>query len=343
MSTIRRTVARTWFRTGLSLFGALVVFALLLAAKGADPLAGYRAMWGSITRDADAFGDVLVRTTPFLLATLAVVLPGRAGLFNVGGEGQLLIGAVSAYGTAHALDGSLTRLGTLVAMALASMAGGAAWAGIAALLREWTGTNETISTLLLNYLASLVLAWLVFGPWKDPASAGFPRTRTYTSREELPILWGRVHAGFLLALVAAPLVWLVLRRTAWGFRLGVLGGNPEAARRAGFHAGALATSALLAGGALAGLGGMLQTSGVEGVLRPGIMSGYGFTGILAAWMVRQHPLRAVLSAGMLAAIAVGGNGLKIREGLSAASVNVLMALLLLAVLGWGSARRKVVS
>jgi general nucleoside transport system permease protein len=116
----------------------------------------------------------------------------------------------------------------------------------------------------------------------------------------------------------------------------VLGQNPEAARRAGFRTGALSLSALVLGGALAGLGGMLQTSGVESNLRPGIMAGYGFTAVLAAWMVRQSPIKALASSFLLAAIAIGGNGLKIREGLSAASVNILMAIILLAVLGWGT-------
>lgn len=318
---------------------AMVVFALLLVAQGSNPIDGYQAMWNSISRDSTAFGDVVVRTTPYLLAALAVIIPARAGLFNVGGEGQLLLGAIASYAIADMLNGGAPRAVTLVLMMLAAMVGGALWASIASALREWTGTNEIISTLLLNYLAALVLGWLVFGPWKDPTSTGFPRTRQLTETETLPLLWGRVHIGAIIAVVAAVVVWAIIERTAWGFRIGVQGGNAEAARRAGFRTGALATSALMAGGALAGLGGMLQTSGVEGVLRPGIMSGYGFTGLLAAWMVRQNPLTAIVSSFVLAAIAVGGNGLKISEGLSAASVNVLMALMLLAVLGWGGARR----
>jgi simple sugar transport system permease protein len=326
-----------------SVLAALVVFALLLVAKGSDPIAGYRAMWDSITRDSNAIGDVLVRTSPYLLAALAVVVPARAGLFNIGGEGQLVIGAVAAFAAAEGLGQGAPRAVTLVVMAVAAMVGGAAWASLAAALRQWTGTNEIISTLLLNYLAVLVLGWLVFGRWKDPTSTGFPRTRSLTDEERLPILWGRVHIGVVVAVLAALVVWALLTRTAWGFKLGVLGGNAEAARRSGLRSGALATSALLAGGALAGLGGMLQSSGVEGQLRPGIMVGYGFTGVLAAWMVRQHPVRAILSSFVLAAIAIGGNGLKIREGLSAASVNILMALLLLAVLGWGGARRTAVN
>ncbi len=322
-------------RTLLSMVGAFVVFGLLLLANGSNPIAGYQAMLSSITRDANSFGDVLVRLTPYLLAALAVVVPAKAGLFNIGGEGQLLIGAIGAMFAANLLGQSAPRILTLLLMAMTAMAAGAAWVGLSGWLRHATGTNETISTLLANYLAFLVLAWLVFGRWKDPDATGFPRSRILTDDESLPTLWGRVHIGIIVALVAVLVVWATLRWTSWGFKLSVIGGNAEAARRAGFRSGRLTASALMVGGALAGLGGMLQLAGVEGQLRPAMMTGYGFVGVLAAWMVRQHPVKAIASAGLLAAVAVGGNGLKIREGLSSASVNILMALLLLAVLGWG--------
>ncbi len=323
-------------RVACTFLASLLLFAVLLITKGANPLDGYRAMWDSVARDSTAFGDVMVRLVPYLLAALAVVVPARAGLFNIGGEGQLVLGAIGAMFAANALDQSAPRIVTLAVMAISGMIFAAGWAAIAAALRVVAGTNEAISTLLLNYLATLVLGWLVFDKWKDPASTGFPRTRAFTESESLPILWGRVHVGLVVALLAAVAVWAVLRYTAWGFKLGVLGGNAEAARRAGFRTGMLSVSALMVGGALAGLGGMLQASGVESNLRPGVMVGYGFTAVLASWMVKQSPLRAIGSSFLLAAIAIGGNGLKIREGLSAASVNILMAIILLAMLGWGS-------
>ncbi|HUF99583.1 MAG TPA: hypothetical protein VMM60_15740, partial [Ilumatobacter sp.] len=275
-------------------------------------------------------------------ASLAVIVPARAGLFNIGGEGQLVLGAIGSMWAANLLDGSAPRAITLFVMALSAMAFAALWAAIAGVLRVVAGTNEAISTLLLNYLAVLLLGWLVFGRWKDPASTGFPKTRAFTDAESVPILFGRVHAGLLVALFAAVVVWAVLKYTVWGFQLGVLGGNPEAARRAGFRTGFLSMSTLMVGGGLAGLAGMLQASGVESNLRPGIMVGYGFTAVLAAWMVKQSPIKAIASSFLLAAIAIGGNGLKIRLGLSAASVNILMAIILLAVLGWGTTRKKAV-
>ena len=339
VATSRRPVA-PWLRVTGNVTAVLLVFGLLLIAKGANPIESYRAMWNSISRDSTAFGDVLVRTTPYLMAALAVVIPARAGLFNIGGEGQLLIGAVGAMAMANVLGQSLPRVPTLLLMAVASATAAAAWAGIAAGLRHWTGTNEAISTLLCNYLAVLLLGWLAFGRWKDPAATGFPRTRILSESEQLPDLFGRVHIGIAIAVAAAILVWAALEYSSWGFRLRVLGGNSEAARRAGLPTGRLAAGALMAGAACAGLGGMLQFTGVENQLRPEIMSGYGFTGLLAAWMVSQRPLHALASSGLLAAIAIGGNGLKIRAGLSSASVNILMALLLLAVLAQNGSKAR---
>lgn len=326
----------TALRGAVALAGAVAVFTAFLVAKGADPLAVYRAMWNSTAGGSKAFGELLVQTTPFLLAALAVAVPARAGLFNIGGEGQLLAGAIGATVMANALGGALPTVPTLALMALAGAACGAAWAGIAAVAKRYTHTSEAISTLLLNYLAILVLAYLVHGPWKDPASLGFPQAPALLSNERLPVLWGtRGHAGILVALAAMVLIWAVLRFTPWGFMLRVVGGNAEAARRAGLAVGGLAASGMLAGGALAGLGGMIELAGVEGRVRPGMMLGYGFIGFLASWLARHHPARVTLAALLLGAIAVGGNGLKITAGLSASAVNILMALVLLAVLGLG--------
>ncbi|MGH8883673.1 MAG: ABC transporter permease [Egibacteraceae bacterium] len=330
---------QTVFRGTVALAGAVAVFTAFLVAKGADPLAVYQAMWNSTAGGSKAFGELLVQTTPFLLAALAVAVPARAGLFNIGGEGQLLAGAIGATVMANALGGALPTLPTLVLMALAGAACGAAWAGIAAVAKRYTHTSEAISTLLLNYLAILVLAYLVHGPWKDRASLGFPQAPALHANERLPVLWGtRAHAGILLALAAMALIWAVLRFTPWGFTLRVVGGNAEAARRAGLAVGGLAASAMLAGGALAGLGGMIELAGVEGRVRPGMMLGFGFIGFLASWLARHHPARVTLAALLLGAIAVGGNGLKITAGVSASAVNILMALVLLAVLGWGQHR-----
>ncbi len=322
-------------RWTVSLGAAVLIYAAFLAARGADPVDALRAMWDSAFGDSTGLGETLVRAAPLLLGALAVVVPARAGLFNIGGQGQMTLGAIGATGMSFALDGAVPQPIALVLIALAGMAAGAAWAAIPAFLRLTTGANEAITSLLLNYVAGLVLTWLVFERWKDPASLGQAYSEELDARSRLPIMWGdRVHAGILVAVVAALVVWLVLRSTTWGFRLSVLGGNPEAARRAGFKVSDLAVVAMLVGGALAGLAGMVELSGVEARLRPEMLAGYGYIAFLASWLARHDPLKAMVSSLALGAIAVGGFGLKISAGLSGAAVNVLMALVLLAVLGF---------
>lgn len=314
--------------------GALAVFGVFLAMKGAPPLEVYHNMLQSMVGSNVRISEVLVKWTPILLTGLAVAVPARAGLFNIGGEGQLVLGAIGAAGVAHALNGELTAAPTLALMALGGSLLGAAWALIGAFLKLATRVSEAISTLLLNYVAILLLEYLVNGPWKDPASLGFPEGKAVgdTARFGLILSDTRLHFGVLVAAIVALIVWFVLRGTAWGFRLRVAGGNAEAARRAGMRVGLLIVSAMAVGGLLAGLAGMIQVAGVEGRVRPGMAAGVGFIGFLASWMAAHKPGHVALAALLLAAIAVGGDSLQIDAGLPSATVNVLMALVLLAVL-----------
>lgn len=326
---------RAVVRWAVALTGAVGVFSCFLWVRGVAPGAALEAIFESAAGDGDAVGETLVRAAPLLLAALAVVVPARAGLFNIGGEGQLVMGAIGAAGMSQALDGAAPAPLTLVLMALAGAALGAAWAGIAAVLRQVLSANEAITTLLLNYLATLVLTWLVFEPWKDPTSLGQAYSEQLDDRSRFAILWGnRVHVGVIVAVAAAAAVWFAVTRTRWGFRLQVVGGNPEAARRAGFGIASLSMGALMIGGAVAGLGGMVEVAGVEGRLRPGLLAGFGFAGFLASWLARHDPLKAIGASVLLGGIIVGGFGLKIATGLSGGAVDVLTALVLIAVLGF---------
>ena len=315
----------------------VVIFSAFLVAKGADPATVLEAMWKTALGTPDSVGETLIRATPILLAALAAAVPARAGLFNLGGEGQLLLGAIGAIAMANRLDGAAPGLVTLLLMALAAAPLGAAWAASPALLKVFTRTNEAISSLLLNYLAGIVVTWLCFEPWKDPASLGQAYSRELQGPERFPVIWGeRVHPGIFVAIGAAVVLWAVLRYTTWGFKLRVIGGNPSAARRAGLAVGGLSVAAMCVGGAMAGLGGMVEVAGTEGRLRPELLAGVGFIGFLASWLAKHDPLKCILSAFILGAIAVGGSGLKISAGLSGGAVNILMAIVLFAVLGWGS-------
>jgi simple sugar transport system permease protein len=277
--------------------------------------------------------DTLIRATPFAFTGLAVAVPARAGLVNLGGEGQFTMGTVSTTAAVLALGGHLPAPLLLPILALAGMLGGLLWAGICAGLRVTVNLNEALSTLLLNFVAPLILAYLVFGRWKDPQSFNLPLSEQYPADARLPV-YGltRMHAGILVAVVVAVVVWVILDFTRWGFRARVVGGNPEAARRGGLPVGRMMFIALASGGALAGLGGMVEATGIEGVLRPGIGVGFGYIGFLASWLVGHRPLAILGSALLLAAISVGGDSLQIDHGLPSTSVYVLMALVLLVAL-----------
>lgn len=333
-----RTLLLRW---AAALGGALTLFALLLLAKGADPVTVFAGMVTSTLTSSASLEQIVIKAAPLILAALAVVVPARAGLSNVGGEGQVVIGAVAAAGVGLALDRQAAGPLVLVLLLLGGALGGALWAGLAATLRITTSVNEAVSTLLLNYIALDVLLYLIYDPWKDPDGSGQPVTRSLEVAARLPLVGGTaVHAGIVLALLAAAAVWLVLRRTAFGFRLGVAGGNPEAATRAGLPVRRLLLSAMLIGGALAGLAGAVHLAGQEFELRPGITTNLGYIAFLASWLVRHRPLPVVGAALLVAAITVAGDSLQLDSGLPAATTHILTGLVLLAVLGW--TRRKAV-
>lgn len=323
---------------------ALLAFGAVVLVKGANPVTTLTKMVQS-TLDARSIGEVLVRTAPYLLAALAVAVPARAGLVNVGGEGQIVIGAVGAAAAARWLDGSAGGFVTIVAMVVFAAVAGAAWAGLAAGLRVGLRIPEAITTLLLNYIAIDVMLYLIYEPWKDPAGTGQPTSKPLSDASHLPTFSlgdGKANIGIVLALVAAVVIWLVMRSTTWGFTLRVVGGNGEAAKRAGLPVSRLLLSAMLVGGALAGVAGMVYFAGTEFKLRTGMTAGFGYTAFLASWLGRHHPLKVVAAAALLAFLAIGGTSLQLDSKLPAATVNVLMALVLLSVLAGSaaSARRK---
>ncbi|MEA3215597.1 MAG: ral nucleoside transport system permease protein [Acidimicrobiia bacterium] len=335
-----RRVGEVVLRWTLAILGALVIFGAFMAMKGVDPLQAYREMWHSTFTDSGSWGGIAVRAAPVALTALAVAVPARAGLINVGGEGQLVLGGVAAAGVYLAAGDHLPGSMILVLMLLAAAVAGAVWAALAAVMRLAFGINEAVTTLLSNYIALDIMLYLIYSRWKDPQGSGQPATRSLPVDARLPLLGHtRVHVGVLIAVAAAVLVSLALSRTAWGFRLRVVGGNPEAARRAGLRVGLLLVTAMAVGGALAGLGGAVHLAGAEFKLRQGFGVSYGYIGFLASWLARHKPIRVALAAGVLSAIAVAGDSLQIDAGLPAASVNILMALVLLAAFGWGQTSR----
>lgn len=297
------------------------------------PLATPLLIWLLLPAFGISQPHVLVRATPFLFTALAVALPARAGLINVGGEGQLLIGATAAAAAAIAVGDALPMLLMLPLIGAAGVLGGLAWAAIAGTLRVGAKVNETISTLLLNYVATLLLGYLVHDLLKDPESFGFAYSEKIAGSAQLPRFGGdQVHIGILIALTAVVGVWILIERSRWGFKAKVVGGNPEAARRGGIPVGATVMTALLLGGAIAGMAGAVELSGTEIRLRPDMAVGFGYIGFLCSWMVRHRTAWIPSAAVLLAAISVYGDNLQIDYGLPGSSVFVLMAGIVLLVL-----------
>lgn len=311
---------------------ALLVFGIMLLLFGKDPLRAYIDIFSSTLGSSYGLSEVLVKLIPLVFCALAVLLPARVGLVNVGGEGQLYLGAWLA--TWGALTfGAWPRPLALPLVILLGFVGGGLWAAIPALLRIKVGLNETISTLLLNYVAVLFVNLFIFGPWKDPASANFPQTKPFADAVLLPQYFGtRVHLGLVLALVAVIVLYFVLKQTRWGFEMRAIGGNAEAARRKGLPIARYILINMVIAGGLAGLAGMGEVMAIQGRLRPGISPGYGYMGFLISWLAMQNPLGVVIMAFVMAVIALGGDTLQITQAMPYATVNILMALILFIVL-----------
>ena len=327
-------------RAALGILLALAVFAVFLAASGTDPLDALAKGWDGVLGSPLGLSEVGVTMIPLLLTALATAVPTRVGLVNVGGEGQLFVGALTATGVALFFPVGQTWI-MLPAMALAGCAGGGAWAGIAALLRRWRGVNEVISTLLANYLAILLIDIFVFGPWKNPEGLGYPYTTPFDPAAIFPAIAGsRFHWGFLCPVIALVVTYVILNRTIWGFKMRAVGGNPQAARRRGIAVDRYAIVAMIAGGALAGLAGMVEVSGIHHDLRPGISNNLGYLGLLASWLAGHNPVPIVAACFLIAVFLVAGDVLQLTVGLPSAAGLVLIGLALFCVLGMRKVDRR---
>jgi len=315
------------------LFGpAFVVFAVVLLAAGKNPMKAYADILSATLASGYGLSEVLVKMIPLLLTALAVAIPSRIWLINVGGEGQLYIGALFAtWGAVMLAD--LPRWALLPILGALGFAGGGLWAALSGVLRAKGWVSETISTLLFNYVAILLVNFFVFGPLKDPESANYPQSVQFVPAATLPTFFGtRVHLGIVLAVAALVVYAFVLSRTRWGLEMRAIGGNVEAARRSGIPVGWYIVVVMLVGGGMAGLAGMTEVSAIQGRLRPSLSPGYGFTGFLISWMAGGRPLGIVAAAGLLAIITAGGDILQMTQRLPGSVVSILMALVLFAVL-----------
>jgi len=318
----------------VSILLALVFAGLLILIVGENPIAVYRAMLDGALGDANGRAETLVKATPLLLAGLGVAVAFRMQLWNIGAEGQLYLGAIAAVGTALFIVPEAPSLVLIPAMVAAALLGGGAWGLIPGALRAFLGANEIITSLMLNYVAILFADYLIHGPWRDPQSFGFPGTPRLPAAASLP-RWEptRVHLGLLFGLLAAVILWLLLRRTRWGYQIAVIGENPRAARYAGLPTRRTILTVMAVSGALAGVAGMSEVAGIGHQLQRNLSPGYGYTAIIVAWVGRLHPLGIVGVAFALAALLVGGDQIQMTMGLPAAVAPMLQGTILFFLLG----------
>lgn len=325
--------AWTWGSPLLALLLTVVIGVILFVALGKDPWRGLQMFFWEPMKSAYAVGELMVKATPLLLIALGLAVCFRSNVWNIGAEGQFILGAICAGGVAL-LAGKDTGRWIVLAVLLAGMLGGMAWAAVVAWLRDRFHANEILVSLMLVYVATMVLGYLVYGPWKDPAGYNFPQTKTFEAVTLVPRLvsGSRVSLGLPLALLAAAGLWVFLFRTRAGFAQQVGGLAPDAARYAGFSSRRALWTALLVSGGAAGLAGGLEVAGPIGQLTPYVPAGYGFAAIIVAFVGRLHPFGMVLSAVLMSMFYIGGELAQSRLGLPKSITGVFQGLLLFALL-----------
>jgi simple sugar transport system permease protein len=313
--------------------GAVVmILSSPLVTGGLDlalPFQAYAALLEGAFLSFDGWVDTLVRATPLILAGLSVGLCFKAGLFNIGAQGQFLLGGLAA-GWVGAELANAEPIIAIILGVLAGAAAGAVWGFIPGLLKAFTGAHEVVTTIMLNYIAGLIVSWAILGPLRD-ASASFARSPD-VGNAGLPQILGspghELHAGVLLALAAIPIIWWVLFRSTAGFEVRTVGANPDAARYAGMRPRLVVTLTLTVGGLLAGLGGAIEILGVEGYIPATYSTMVGWEAITVALLGRVHPVGIFFAALLIGALHAGAPLMQIRAGVPPQMIDILQGVIL---------------
>ncbi|QSN62369.1 ABC transporter permease [Caballeronia sp. M1242] len=320
----------------------LVIGFLIFSVVGQDPLRAMHAFFIEPLSTVNGWSELVLKASPLCLIGLGLAVGYRANVWNIGAEGQMLLGGIVAGGIAiHVGDAS--GWWTLPLMVIGGIAGGMLWAAIPALLKSRFNTNEILTSLMLTYVATQLLIYLVSGPWRDPEGMNFPISAMFVDDALFPRLYGdwhwsflkgtRINASVFLTVIAIPLVWLFMRKSFAGFRMNVGGLAPLAARYAGFSDKKTIWTSLLLSGGLAGLAGVGEVAGPIGQLQAGWSPGYGFTAIIVVFVGRLHPVGIVLASLLMALLYLGGEAVQTSLQLPQALAGVFQGLLLFCLLG----------
>jgi ABC-type uncharacterized transport system permease subunit len=316
----------------LALAMALIAFGIFVALFGKNPIDLYFYMYQGAFGTGFSWRNTLSRAAPLILTALCTALPAQLGLVIIGGEGALLMGALAATSTALVLQGA-PPIVVQLAMVAAGMIAGGIWIAISGGLQHYRGVNETISSLLLVYIALAILNHLVEGPMRDPASLNKPSTREIGAENMIGNIPGLdVHWGLAFGIIAAVASYILIFHTTFGFASRIAGGNVRAAKVVGLGVGRLILITCFLAGAAAGLAGMVEVAAVQGRTNANLAAGYGFTGILVSFLARHNPLAVIPVAILLGGINASGGLLQRRLGLPDASVLVLQGMIFIAVL-----------
>lgn len=323
-----------WVAPPLAILCTLLAAALIFAMLGKPPLQAFYVFFIEPLETSNGWSELALKASPLILIAQGLALGFRARIYNIGAEGQFLMGAVFASGIAIYTDG-MEASWVLPAMVLAGAIGGGLWGALPAWLRTRFQAQETLTTLMLTYVATYLLSWLVSGPWRDPGGTNFPQSILFSDSAMFsPLFEGlRVNSSIWLTLIAVPLFWVFVTRSFAAYQLAVGGETIAAAHYAGFSAGRTVWVSLVVSGVAAGIAGAAEAAGPVGQLTLSLSPGYGYAAIIVAWVGRLHPLGIVLAGLLMALIYLGGESAQVSMQLPAAISWLFQGMLLFFLLG----------
>ncbi len=311
---------------------SIVFTGLLLLALGIDPVRIFTAIVDGSIGSEIRIRQTILRSIPLLIASLGIIVAFKMKFWNIGAEGQITMGALGATWVALNLPDTLPAPLMLGGMMLGGFVCGAIWAFIPAIFKAKMGTNETIFTLMMNYIAIKFVMYLQYGPWRDPAANGFPKIAKFSANAVMPSALG-VNIGWIIALVCVVLVYVFMTRTKKGYEIAVVGESLQTARYAGINISRVIIVAMLISGGLCGLVGVIQSSAIEKTLIANIAGGYGFTAIITAWLSRLNAVTCLFVCLAFAMLIQGGSYIQVSLGVSSAISSVVQGAILFFVLG----------
>lgn len=326
-------------RVLLGIVISLGLFSIFLLTQNQNPLVVYKALIECFTKNKYNVGEIWVRMTPILIAGMAALIPSKVGIVNCGGEGQLIAGAMTANIIGVFCCSNLPGYIGIPLMMIGGALGGMIWGAIPLFCKMKLNMNETLTTLIMNYIMYRFVAFMVFGPIKDPNGNNYPMSAKISSQLRLHTFTGtRANMMIFVAVTLAIFMWFFFNKTELGFKMKAIGGNSRAAEFAGYSVRKIQCISFLIAAALSGFAGAIVMCGVEFQMREGTAQGLGFMGFLATGIVGDNPVLAILSSFMLATLSTCGTTLEISTGLRSAASTIFMAIILLTIFGLG--RRK---